>query len=152
MDRQLPDRCVTPEDMLCFDVYALQQAFSRVYKPLLDPLGLTYPQYLVMSVLWSDAPLSVGRIGARLGLETSTVTPLLKRLEQHGLILRRRSTEDERRVDVALTRAGIDLADRAADVPRCVENATGRSEDEIARLRKELHDLRTALVHSTRPD
>ena len=152
MTRQTPDGMVKPEDMLCFDVYTLQQALSRVYKPLLEPLNLTYPQYLVMSVLWDAAPLPVGRIGARLGLETSTVTPLLKRLEQQGLVERRRSTEDERRVDVDLTKAGTDLAAKAADVPQCVESATGLSQEGIARLRGDLQSVRENLLQSVRPD
>ena len=143
---------VPPEEMICFDVYTLQQAFSRVYKPLLDPLHLTYPQYLVMSVLWDAAPMTVGRIGARLGLETSTVTPLLKRLEAQGMVARRRSTEDERRVDVDLTEAGQDMKARAAHIPACVDEATGRSTEEIARLRNELQSLRDHLVQSVRSE
>ena len=141
-DRQT---CLTPEDMLCFDVYGLNHAFARIYKPLLGPLGLTYPQYLVMSVLWDASPLPVGRIGARVGLETSTLTPLLKRLEGHGLITRCRAATDERRVEVDLTEAGRALAGRAAHVPSCVEDATGLSAPDIADLRAKLTRLRAQL-------
>ncbi len=130
--------------MLCFDIYALSQAFGRFYNALLDPLGLTYPQYLVMSVLWTDETLSVGRIGARLGLETSTVTPLLKRLEAVGLVTRRRSSVDERRVEVDLTARGRAMAVDAAHIPACVEEAMGLSSDEVERLRGELMRLRRA--------
>jgi len=145
MNVNLPDPCLTPEDMLCFDVHALNQAFGRVYKPLLAPLGLTYPQYVVMSVLWDAAPLPVGGIGRRTGMETSTLTPLLKRLEAQGLVTRTRAREDERRVEIALTEAGQAMAARTAHVPECVGRATGMTEAEIAGLRATLGRLRRAL-------
>ncbi|MBJ3761766.1 MarR family transcriptional regulator [Maribius pontilimi] len=131
--------------MLCFDVYALNHAFARLYKPLLAPLGLTYPQYLAMSVLWDTSPLPVGRIGARVGLETSTLTPLLKRLELQGLITRTRARDDERRVEIGLTEAGRALSQRAVDIPACVERATGLDADEISALRATLSNLRAAI-------
>ena len=145
MSQLAPNPCLTPEDMLCFDIYALNQAFSRVYKPLLGPLGLTYPQYLVMSVLWDAAPLSVGRIAERLGLTTSTLTPVLKRLEGQHLIQRKRASDDERRVDVLLTDAGRALASEASDVSACVIEATGMKEEDLARLRQDLARLRDGL-------
>ncbi|QFU08635.1 Organic hydroperoxide resistance transcriptional regulator [Rhodobacteraceae bacterium THAF1] len=145
MDGTKHNTCLTPEDMLCFDVYALNQAFNRVYKPLLDPLGLTYPQYLVMTVLWDVSPVSVGQIGSRLGLATSTLTPVLKRLEGQGLIHRRRSAEDERRVDISLTGEGRALAERATNVSACVLDATGMSLDDVNRLRGDLATLRDAM-------
>lgn len=133
--------------MLCFDVYALGQAFGRLYKPLLDPLGLTYPQYLVMSILWTGGTTNVGGIAERLGLETSTVTPLLKRLEAAGLVTRRRSEIDERRVEVGLSPRGEAMAEEAAHIPVCVEEATGMSRPEIEALRGELDRLRRAFGH-----
>ena len=136
---------LNPEAMLCFDIYALQQAFTRVYKPLLSPLGLTYPQYLVLVALWENAPLSVGQIGARLGLESSTLTPLIKRLEQAGQVTRTRDSQDERRVMVALTPSGQEMEARAKDIPACVEAATGLDHDGIKWLREELSTLREAL-------
>ncbi len=136
---------IQPEAMLCFDIYALHQAFGRVYKPLLDPLGLTYPQYLVMVVLWGMTPLSVGQIGHRLGLESSTLTPLIKRLETAGLVTRKRDAEDERRVQVHLTERGRVLADRARGVPACVQAATEMDAAEIADLRAALAQVRDAL-------
>lgn len=140
---------LNPEAMLCFDIYALQQAFSRVYRPLLSPLGLTYPQYLVLVVLWENAPLSVGQIGGRLGLESSTLTPLIKRLQQSGLATRVRDSGDERRVMVNLTAEGKALEARARDVPACVEAATGLDSDGIAWLRGELATLREAIGRET---
>ncbi len=133
-----------PEDMLCFDVYALGQAFGRLYKPLLDPLGLTYPQYLVMCILWSGGASNVGQIAERLGLETSTITPLLKRLEAAGLVTRRRSALDERRVEVAPSPRGRAMQEEAAHIPACVEEATGMAADRIEALRGELDRLRRA--------
>lgn len=139
---------LTPEEMLCFDAYALSQAFGRFYKPLLMPLDLTYPQYLVMSVLWDEAPTSVGRIGKRLGLETSTLTPLIKRLESAGLVTRMRDETDERRVLVTPTAKGRSLSQEAGQIPDCVMRASGLSPDEVDELRGKLRDLRTALLTS----
>ncbi|MCE0505428.1 MULTISPECIES: MarR family winged helix-turn-helix transcriptional regulator [unclassified Roseivivax] len=133
------------EQMLCFDLYAAQNAFGRFYKALLDPLGLTYPQYLVMTALWTEAPLSVGQIGARLGLETNTVTPLLKRLEGAGLVARSRDAADERRVIVAPSEAGLALRSRAAHIPACVLDRLGMDAAEVARLQARLRELRQAL-------
>lgn len=136
---------IQPEAMLCFDIYALQQAFGRLYKPLLDPLGLTYPQYLVMLVLWDSAPLAVGQIGKRLGLESSTLTPMIKRLEAAGLLVRKRDRDDERRVQVDLTEAGRALARDAKDVPASVAAATEMDEADIGELRRKLSQLHRAL-------
>ena len=140
------DQVRQPEAMLCFDIYALQQAFGRLYKPLLDPLGLTYPQYLVMVILWGAAPMTVGQIGNRLGLESSTLTPLIKRLEAAGHLFRKRDPEDERRVQVHLTDQGRTLAEQAQDVPACIEAATEMDTAEINALRQSLVQLRTALA------
>ncbi|MDU8910847.1 MarR family winged helix-turn-helix transcriptional regulator [Aestuariicoccus sp. MJ-SS9] len=139
------DNATSLERFLCFDLYAAHQAFGRVYKPLLDPLGLTYPQYLVMTTLWAQSPLSVGQIGRRVGLETNTLTPLLKRMEQAGLIQRRRARDDERRVVVTLTDAGRDMQARAAHVPACVGRATGLDTRELQDLQDRLRRLTSAL-------
>jgi len=114
-------------------------------RPALDPLGLTYPQYLVMVTLWVQAPLSVGQIGRRLGLESNTLTPMLKRLEGMGLVRRDRDGADERRVSVDLTDAGRSMQARAAHVPGCASAATGMRHDEIQALRTQLRRLQTAL-------
>lgn len=142
-------RHLQPEAMLCFDIYALHHAFGRLYKPLLDPLGLTYPQYLVMVVLWGDDPLRIGQIGKRLGLESSTLTPLVKRLETAGLVMRQRDSDDERRVQVHLTDKGRALSKEAADIPACVEAATKMERDAISSLRRTLAQLQTSLAVPT---
>lgn len=136
---------LAPEQQLCFAVYAAGQAFARLYRPLLEPLGLTYPQYLAMLVLWEGEPISVTGIGQRLGLDTGTLTPLLKRLEAAGLVRRTRSAEDERRVVVTLTDPGRALKERARTIPDAVACASGRDIDGVVALRDELKALARAL-------
>lgn len=133
------------EDLLCFAVYAAGHAFTRAYRPVLARLGLTYPQFLVMVALWRADAVTVGELGERLALETSTLTPLLKRLEAMGLLTRRRAAEDERRVVVRLTDAGRDLRHAAADVPACILAATGLTREGAAALTRDLRDLRANL-------
>lgn len=131
---------------LCFAVYSASHAFNRVYKPLLDRLGLTYPQYLVMLALWEQDALTVKAIGDRLQLDSGTLTPLLKRLEAAGLVSRVRSAADERRVHVTLTEAGKALRDAAAQkVPRELSCAIGGSQAESDALRQRLIALRDRL-------
>ncbi|QFT61396.1 DNA-binding transcriptional regulator, MarR family [Roseivivax halotolerans] len=137
------------EALLCFDLYAAQNAMGRFYKSLLEPLGLTYPQYLVMTTLWAGEPLSVGQIGQRLGLETNTVTPLLKRLEDAGRIRRDRDAADDRRVLLYLTPEGRALRAKAAHVPACITEALGMSQREIGELQNGLRQLRSALLPKT---
>ena len=121
---------------------------TKVYQPLLDPLGLTYPQYLVMLVLWEHDGFSVSEIGERLMLESSTLTPLLKRLEAAGLVERRRDSIDERRVLVHLSAGGRNLRRRAASVPEMVACATAFDVTDIALLTAELKTLRSNLAES----
>lgn len=130
---------------LCFAVYSAGHAFNRAYKPLLDPLGLTYPQYLVMLVLWEQDGQTVGQIGDRLQLESSTLTPLLKRLEGAGHVRRARDPDDERQVRVRLTAAGRALHAAARSVPDAIGGALGRSAADAERLKAELIALRDAL-------
>lgn len=132
---------VALEQMLCFDLYSANHAFGRLYKPLLDPIGLTYPQYLVMVALWAENGLSVGEIGRKLGLESNTLTPLLKRLEASGLLTRSRDGLDERRVIVRLTREGTELSARARHVPGCVADASGLTAEEMRSLQETLRRL-----------
>jgi DNA-binding MarR family transcriptional regulator len=127
---------------LCFALYSSSLAMTKLYKPLLEPLGLTYPQYLVMLVLWEGDGLTVSELGARLTLDSGTLTPLLKRLEAAGLVKRRRSAEDERRVLVTLTSAGRALKARAARVPQQIVCATSCSLDELASLTARIKALR----------
>ena len=137
------------DSQLCFALYAASLAMTKLYKSLLDPLGLTYPQYLVMLVLWQDNGLMVSQLGERLALDSGTLTPLLKRLEASGLVLRLRDTTDERRVVVQLTAAGRALRTRAARVPAAVALATGCELSEITSLTARLQVLRLQLTEST---
>lgn len=132
-------------NQLCFAAYSLAHAFNRVYKPLLDPLGLTYPQYLVMLVLWELDGLAVKEIGERLQLDSGTLTPLLKRLEIAHLVKRARSRDDERQVLIALTPQGQALKDKAKSVPQAIFAASGCSLGELAALKTNLLALRDQL-------
>ncbi|QDY91609.1 MarR family transcriptional regulator [Arthrobacter sp. UKPF54-2] len=126
-------------------MYAASRAATAVYRPMLDELGLTYPQYLVMMVLWEEAPRSVRELGEELGLDSGTLSPLLKRLESLGLVERRRSAADERRVEVFLTAAGASLSARAAGIPQRLADAAGLSGPELDQLRETLGRLTAAL-------
>jgi DNA-binding MarR family transcriptional regulator len=130
---------------LCFSLYSTSLAMTRVYKPHLDALGLTYPQYLVMLALWQHDGLAVGELGQRLCLDSGTLTPLLKRLEAAGLVQRRRSATDERRVEVSLTDEGRALRASARGVPASIAAATGCSLSELVELTRRLHGLRERL-------
>src|SRR5438874_2316484 len=132
-------------NQLCFAVYSTAHAFNRFYKPLLDRLGLTYPQYLVMLVLWEEDGMSVKAIGERLFLDSGTLTPLLKRLEAAGLVKRTRSSEDERQVIVALTAQGEALKEKARSLPLSILAASECSVAELAALKKEVESLRDKL-------
>lgn len=131
--------------MLCFSLYSAQQAMQAAYKPLLDPLGLTYPQYLVMVALWHTDGQKVGELGASLGLATNTLTPLLKRIEAAGLITRQRDSQDERQVRVSLTEQGRTLEAQVAEVQQCFLQATKLDIPELITLRDNLSQLRDAL-------
>jgi DNA-binding MarR family transcriptional regulator len=117
-----------------------------VYKPLLEALDLTYPQYLVMVALWAKDDLTVGNLGDKLFLESSTLTPLLKRLEGMGYITRNRDPTDERQVRVSLTKAGAALRAKARDIPECILEATGLSADGLRRLQADISAVRDNLL------
>ncbi len=134
------------DGFLCFAVYSANLAFNRVYKPMLDALGLTYPQYLALVALWTRDDQTVGGLGEQLFLESNTLTPLLKRLEAEGLVTRRRDPKDERQVRVSLTAAGKALGERARCVPDQILQATGLSEADLLRLTRELAALRQHLL------
>lgn len=131
--------------MVCFAVYATGHAFTRFYKPRLDALGLTYPQYLVFLVLWEQDGLTVKGLGERLYLDSGTITPLIKRLEAKGFVRRRRDDEDERQVRIDLTEAGRNLRAKALAVPLAVMDAGGLDMDAATNLRTELFTLRDRL-------
>jgi MarR family transcriptional regulator, organic hydroperoxide resistance regulator len=132
-------------NQLCFAIYSTAHAFNRVYKPLLKRLGLTYPQYLVMLVLWERDDLPVKDIGERLFLDSGTLTPLLKRLEAAELIKRTRGTEDERQVLIALTSRGHALQEKARAVPHAILAASACSLTELSAMKNELVGLRDRL-------
>ncbi|MFI5819013.1 MarR family winged helix-turn-helix transcriptional regulator [Streptomyces rishiriensis] len=134
---------------ICFSLHAASRAFNGVYRVILKDLGLTYPQYLVMLVLWEQGPLPVKRLGEHLRLDSGTLSPLLKRLEAAGLVRRERSARDERSVEVRPTEAGADLRERALEVPRRIVAATGFELAEIGALRERLDELTSALDAAT---
>lgn len=133
------------DNQICFAVYSAAHAFNSVYKPLLDRLGLTYPQYLVMLVLWERDDVPVKDIGERLFLDSGTLTPLLKRLEAAHLVKRTRSSEDERQVLIALTPQGHALKEKARSVPQSILAASDCSVSELVAMKDEIVALRDRL-------
>lgn len=131
---------------VCFPLYAASNLFSRLYRPVLAKLGLTYPQYLVMLVLWEQAPQSVGALGERLHLDSGTLTPLLKRMEGAGLVTRQRDTADERRVLIALTEQGVALRRQASAVPQTLVSGLSLSPDDLIELRASVQHLVAVLA------
>jgi DNA-binding MarR family transcriptional regulator len=129
-------------------LYSASRAATAVYRPVLDELGLTYPQYLVMLVLWESEPRGVKELGGELGLDSGTLSPLLKRLEALGFVERRRSGEDERRVAIHLTPAGRSLSGPASAIPQRLADAAGLSMGELEQLRSTLGKLTAALHES----
>lgn len=134
------------DNQLCFALYSASLAMTKIYKPLLDELSLTYPQYLAMLVLWEQDGLSVSALGDKLFLDSGTLTPLLKRLEAGGLVTRVRAVEDERRVHISLTPAGRALKTRATRIPGCIMAATECTLPEIMSLTQQVQDLRKRLA------
>lgn len=140
------DKALLLDNQLCFALYSASLAMTKLYKPLLAELGLTYPQYLVMLVLWERDGLMVSELGERLFLDSGTLTPLLKRLEAAGLIARQRALDDERRVHVTLTATGRKLKTRAARVPACVAEAVQCPLPDIVSLTRQVQALRGRLT------
>ena len=136
------------DNQLCFALYSASLAMTKVYKPLLESLDLTYPQYLVLLVLWEQDDLPVSRIGERLFLDSGTLTPLLKRLESAGWVQRNRDSADERRVRITLTPQGRALQQQAREVPQCVRAQTDLELPELLALTAQLHTLRDTLIQS----
>lgn len=136
---------IAPHDMLCFALYSTANAMQQTYKPLLEPLGLTYPQYLVMSTLWVKDGLTVGDIGDEMLLESNTLTPMLKKLETRGLITRQRDPEDERQVRIRLTAEGRKLQEEAQSVASCFLEKTCLSIEDAIRMRDGINSLRQRL-------
>ncbi len=142
----IPDEEKRLERQLCFAVYSAAHAFNRAYKPILDRVGLTYPQYLVMLVLWEKGCLSVKTIGEKLDLDSGTLSPLLKRLEQAGLISRARDPKDERQVIISLTENGTGMKCQVSAIMDAIGQATGCDTTEMANLRDRLQQLKVNLT------
>ena len=134
------------DNQLCFALYSASLAMTKLYKPLLDALGLTYPQYLVMLALWERDGLTVSELGERLFLDSGTLTPLLKRLESADLLVRLRDVQDERRVRITLTGQGRALRDGAQPIPHCVLARSQCTPADIGALTAQLHALRDRLM------
>lgn len=140
---------------LCFALYSASRATTAAYRPLLEPMGLTYPQYVVMLALWEHDGASVRELGDRLALDSGTLSPLLKRIESLGLITRRRDSADERRVGIHLTDAGRALREQALPVPECIARQSGLTAEEGAQFVHLLRRVATSLraqPDNTHPD
>ncbi|KQV32496.1 MarR family transcriptional regulator [Rhizobium sp. Root1203] len=145
---EIPEEEKRLEKQLCFAVYSTAHAFTRAYKPILDKVGLTYPQYLVMLVLWEKSELPVKTIGEQLDLDSGTLSPLLKRLEQNGLITRTRDARDERQVIVALTAKGHGMRSEVDTIMASIGQAAGCTLEEMVTIREMLQGLRANLTAS----
>jgi len=134
------------DQQLCFALYSASMAIGRAYKPMLDALGLTYPQYLVLHALWEQDGRTIGEIADRLGLESSTITPLVKRLESAGLLARARNPDDERQVLVSLTTRGHDIRDRCGCLGEELLARSGMSVEQLSKLNRKVQALRDAVA------
>ena len=143
MDKPQP---IPLDSQLCFSLYAASIAVNRTYKPLLDKLGLTYPQYLVLSTLWEADGLPISAIAERLSLDSSTITPLVKRLEGAGFLNRRRNTKDERQVLVSLTDKGRKMQSKTACLTQTLLERSGLTVDQIVKLNRQVRGMRDALA------
>jgi DNA-binding MarR family transcriptional regulator len=139
-------RTLTLDDQLCFSLYGASLAINRAYKPLLDALEITYPQYLVLSALWEIDGQSVGAIAERLGLDSSNVTPLVKRMEATGLLSRQRNPADERQVVVSLTDHGRDMQARSACLGQTLFASAGMSIEKLVQLNKDVQAFRDSVA------
>lgn len=138
-------RAIPLDSQLCFSIYGATIAINRAYKPLLDQLGLTYPQYLVLHTLWEADGLTIGAIGERLALEPSTITPLVKRMEQAGFVTRLRNPQDERQVQVRLTPRGREMEHDTLCLSEALLRKSGMTVDEIIALNRQVQRLRDAV-------
>jgi DNA-binding MarR family transcriptional regulator len=142
-----PDPMLKLENQLCFPVYALSRMITKTYQPFLQTLDLTYPQYLVLLLLWEHQELTVKELGEKLLLDSGTLTPLLKRMEQRGLVSRRRDPADERSVIISLQQPGRELQAQAREIPAGIMEQLQLSPDELGALRTQLTHLLTLLSH-----
>ena len=151
-DRQTPDDPLRLDRQICFPLYAASNLINRLYRPVLSELGLTYPQYLVMLALWEQSPRTVGALGEALYLDSGTLTPLLKRMEQAGLVERRRDPEDERRVQISLTEDGRALRKQADTGPETLTQGFEGDPADVDRLRESVQGLVEALAKHGKQD
>jgi DNA-binding MarR family transcriptional regulator len=151
-ESQLPAPSVALDDQLCFALYAASRAMTARYRPMLEELGLTYPQYLVMMLLWEEDQQTVGQLGQRLALDSGTLSPLLKRLTTAGLVTRHRRVEDERSVAIALTDEGRALRDRAFAISQDMICALQLGVEDFADLKQTLHVLTQRVTEAPRHD
>ena len=151
----MPTHCPPPspsalalhlDHQLCFALYSASLAMTKLYKPLLDAIGLTYPQYLVMLVLWEQDGPTVSELGERLSLDSGTLTPLLKRMESAGLVKRQRDAQDERRVRIALTSTGQALRAQAEAIPACILARSHTPLHKVQTLTRQIQTLRDHLA------
>ncbi|NEW07838.1 MarR family transcriptional regulator [Paenibacillus sp. SYP-B3998] len=133
------------ENQLCFSLYASSRAITRMYRPFLEELGLTYPQYLVLLVLWDQEASTVKDLSEKLDLDSGTLTPMLKRMETQGLVKRQRSSEDERIVNIRITDAGLALYDKALCIPQTLLSSSGLSSEEIYSFNEQLKRMITSV-------
>lgn len=147
-NNETPVNMLALENQFCFALYSSSLALTKTYKPLLDELGLTYPQYLVMLVLWEHDGILVKDIGKALFLDSGTLTPLLKRLEANGLLQRQRDEDDERQVRIKLTDTGKNLRNAALGIPEKILCASGQNKETLVQLREQLNSLREELHNS----
>lgn len=129
------------DNQLCFPIYALSRQITNMYRPHLDKLGLTYPQYLVMMVLWENKEVTVKQLGELLWLDSGTLTPLLKRMESGGWLVRKRSLKDERVVDILITEAGSNLRLKAEEIPSLMKLELGISDEELPSLKNKIKEI-----------
>jgi MarR family transcriptional regulator, organic hydroperoxide resistance regulator len=140
------DDALKLENQLCFSIYAASRAITKIYRPLLDKLGITYPQYLVMLVLWAERSISLKDLGNKLYLDSGTLTPLLKRLESMELVKRERSAEDERVLYVSATEKGISMKEQAFEIPECILKALNIDIGKLINLKENVDDLLSHIV------
>ena len=150
MDTNTATDALLLDNQLCFALHSASLAMTKVYKPHLDALGVTYPQYLVLLVLWERDGMSVSNIGERLFLDSGTLTPLLKRLEAQGLLSRTRDAQDERRVVIRLSAKGQALKQAASGIPGCILDASGCAVEQIKQLADQVKQLRDRLADLNR--
>lgn len=141
---------VALDNQLCFALYSTSLAMTQMYKPLLDPLGLTYPQYLVMMILWQEDGIGLKDIGARLGQQSGALTPVIKRLEQEGRVTRVRDPQDERALRIQLTAEGRALREQAVGIGQCVIDVCGLDMDELVDLKGKIEKLRANIQNSSK--